>query len=54
MGILRNSTEDQEGGEGGKKLQRGRKADHKRFLNTENKLRIDGGVGGEGKVGDGH
>ena len=33
--------------------QRGREANHKRLLNTENKLRVDGGVG-EGKVGDGH
>ena len=33
--------------------QRGREANHKRLLNTENKLRVDGG-GGEGKVGDGH
>ena len=32
---------------------RGREANHKRILNTENKLRVDGG-GGEGKVGDGH
>ena len=27
--------------------QRGREANHKRLLNTENTLRIDGGVGGE-------
>ena len=26
---------------------------HKRLLNTENKLRVDGAVG-EGKMGDGH
>ena len=38
---------------GGEKLQRGREANHKRLLNTENKLRVDGG-GEEGKVGDGH
>ena len=33
--------------------QRGREANHKRFLNTDNKLRVDGGRG-DGKVGDGH
>ena len=43
MWILRNVTEDHGGGEGGKKLQRGREANHKRLLNTENKLRVDGG-----------
>ena len=53
MWILRNLTEDHGGGEGGKKLQRGKEADHKRLLNTENKLRVDGG-GGEGKLGDEH
>ena len=50
-------TEDHGGGEGEKTLQRGREgANHKRLLNTENKLRIDGGgvVRGAGKVGDGH
>ena len=31
--------------------QRGREANHKRLLNTENKLREDAG-GGEGKMGD--
>ena len=31
--------------------QRGREANHKRLLNTENKLRVDGG---EGRMGDGH
>ena len=40
-------------GKGGKELQRGMKANHKRFLNTENKLKDDGGGGG-GKVGDRH
>ena len=30
-------------GEGGKQLQRGRQANHKKLLNTENKLRVDGG-----------
>ena len=38
---------------GGKKLQRGKEANHKRLLNTENKLRVDGD-GVERKVGDGH
>ena len=33
----------------GKKLQRGRKANHERLLNTENKLSVDGGVGERGK-----
>ena len=33
--------------------QRGREANHKRLLNTENKLWVDG-RGGEGKMGDGH
>ena len=40
--MLRNLTEDQEGVEGEKKLQRGKEANHKRLLNTENKLRVDG------------
>ena len=36
-------------GEGEKKLQRGKEANHKRPLNSENKLRVDGGwEGGEG------
>ena len=43
MWILRNSTEDQWGGEGGReKLQRGKEANHKTLLKTENKLRVDG------------
>ena len=29
--------------------QRGREANHKKFLNTENKLTVDGGVGKRGK-----
>ena len=35
---------------------REREANHKRLLNTENKLRVDGeeGGGGVGKMGDGH
>ena len=32
--------------------QKGREPNHKRLLNTENKLRVDGR--GEGKMGDGH
>ena len=32
----------------------GREANHKRLLNTENKLRVDGENGGEGKMGGGH
>ena len=33
--------------------QRGKEANHKRLLKTENKLRVNGG-GAEGKMGDGH
>ena len=40
-------------GKGKKKLQRGRQANYKRLLRTENKLRVDG-EWGRGKVGDGH
>ena len=48
MWILRDLTEDHGGGEGEKKLQRGKEANHKRLLKTENKLRVDGGwEGGE-------
>ena len=36
-------------GKGKKKLQRGKEAKHKRLLKTENKLRVDGGVGESGK-----
>ena len=39
MWVLKNLTEDLGVGEGGKKLQRGREANHKRPLRTENKLR---------------
>ena len=36
-------------GKAKEKLQRGKEANHNRFLKTENKLRIDGGwEGGEG------
>ena len=41
MWILRNLTEDHGGVEGGKKLQRGREANDKRLVNTENQLRVD-------------
>ena len=36
---------------GGKKLQRGKEANHKRLLNTENKLRVDGGGRGKWVMG---
>ena len=36
-----------------KKKERGREANHKRLLKTENKLRVDGGWEGV-EVGDGH
>ena len=54
MWILRHLTEDHGGREGGKNRykQRGKEANHKGLLNTENKLKVDGG--GEGKMGDGH
>ena len=44
MWNLRNITEDHGGREQGKNSykQRGREANHKRLLNTENKLRVDG------------
>ena len=44
---MRNLTQDHGGREGGKNRykERGREADHNRLLNTENKLRVDGGVG---------
>ena len=46
MWILRNLTEDHGGREEGKSYkQRGKEANHKRLLNTENKLRIDVEVG---------
>ena len=40
-------------GKGKIKLQRGKEANHKRLLKTQNKLRVDRG-GREGKVDDGH
>ena len=56
MWNLRNFTEDHGGREGAKNSykQRGREANHKRLLTAENKLRVDGAAGGEGKMGDGH
>ena len=52
---MRNLAETMVEGKGKKKLQRGREANHKRLLlNTENKLRVDREVRGEGKVGGGH
>ena len=53
MWILRNLTEDH-GGREGKKLFTEREVNHKRLLNTENKLRVDRGLGERGKMGDGH
>ena len=55
MWILKNSTEDHVGREGEKNSykQRGREANHKRLLNTENKMKVDGWRL-EGKMGDGH
>ena len=41
-------------GKGKKQFQTEREANRKRLLNTENKLRVDGGSGEEGKMGDGH
>ena len=43
MWNLTNLTEDHEGREG-EKIQRGREANHKRLLNTENKLKVDEGM----------
>ena len=57
MWVLRNLTGDHRGREEEKNSykQRGREANHKRPLNTENKLRANGGGGkGERKMGDGH
>ena len=54
MWILRNLTEDRGVREWGKIYkQRGREANHKRLLNTQNKLRVDGEMG-RGKTGDRH
>ena len=56
MCILRNLTEDHGGREreNNSYKQRVGEANHKRLLNTENKLRVDGSGGVEGKMGDGH
>ena len=53
---MRNLTEDHGGREGEKYSykHRGWEVNHKRLLNTENKLRVGGGGEGEGKMGDGH
>ena len=51
MWNLRNLTEDCRGREG-KISYKQREANHRRLLNTENKLRGD--EGGAGKMGDGH
>ena len=50
MWILRNSTEDHRGREGGKNSykQRGREANQKRLLNMENQLRVGGERGENG------
>ena len=54
MWILRNLTEAHGGREEENSYkQRGMEANHKRLLNTENKLRVSGG-GEEGEMGDGH
>ena len=54
MWILRNLTVDHGGKGRGKNSykQKGREANHKSLLNTENKLRVDGGVGGEQTRGE--
>ena len=36
-------------GKGEKKLQRGKEANHKRLLDTKNKLRVEWGMGERGK-----
>ena len=56
MWILRNLTEDHEERKGEKNSykQRGCEANHKRLLNTENKLRVGEGCGGEGKMDNGY
>ena len=51
MWNLRNTTDEHRGGEG--KIKTEREANNKRFLNTENKLRVDGS-GKVGEVGGGH
>ena len=52
--VLRNSTQDLGGAEGGKQVtEREGGKPSLRLLKTENKLRVDG-VGREGRVGDEH
>ena len=53
MWNLRNLTEDH-GGEEGEKIVSEREANCKRLLSRENKLRVNLGGEGEGKMGDGH
>ena len=54
MWILRNLTEDNGGREGEKNSYREGGRQTTRDLNTENKLKVDGGCWGERKMGDGH
>ena len=49
MWNLRNLTEAHGEGNGKKQFQTEREASHKRLLNTENKLRVEGRVRGEEK-----
>ena len=53
---MRNLTKDRGGRERGKNSYKdgGREANHKRLLNIENILRVDGGSGTQEKMGDGH
>ena len=53
MWNLRNLTEDH-GGRKGEKTVSERESNHKRLLNTKNKLRVVGEGGEEGEMGDGH
>ena len=52
MWNLRNLTEDHGGKGRGKNSFKREGGNHKRLLNTENKLRVNGDRG-EGKMGDG-
>ena len=55
MWNLRNRTDEHRGREGKIRKKPEREANHKRLLNTENKLRVAGReVGRMGKMGDGH
>ena len=53
MWNLRNLTEDHGGEEGENIVSNREEANHKRLLNRENKLRVDGRRG-EGQMGEGH